>query len=315
MYHKIVNPNTGRLVKIDSKLGKQIINQYIVNLIGGHNGPCIINPTTSKCKKGDSSDSFDHEKCLLVNGRCKNKTLSTKTQKNKKSKAVSSRKTANTSKELDLSPYQFPTMGGLPKNYTRTIELWLLPSDLNIEVSPNKKSYKYDAYEYLGHMGFSFDHRSINDPEKKILGFGPSDLPLDFSDLFTGMIGGKISDDTDIFRKILLRNPSKFALIVRVAVTEEIFNHYSKIELYEYPIEAFVNNYGDTSFGFDNCMTYPIRILQPITFSGGGGIEETGYHKVPDFRGKLHQMIRFFIGEHETKKIQSDSDGILSEVL
>mgnify|MGYP000412455306 CR=1 FL=1 len=52
MYNKIVNPITGRLVKIESKLGKQIINQYIINLVGGHNGPCIINSKTGKCKKG-----------------------------------------------------------------------------------------------------------------------------------------------------------------------------------------------------------------------------------------------------------------------
>jgi hypothetical protein len=266
-------------------------------------------------KKGESRDSFDYENCLLVSGRCKNKTPSTNKKKHNESKPISSRKIATKSNELYMSPYQFPTMFGLPKNYTHTMELWLLPSDLNIKVSPNKSSYKYDAYEYLGHMGFSFDHRSINDPEKKILGFGPSKLPVDFSDLFMGMIGGKISDDSNIFRQILLRNPSKFALLVRVAIASETYNHYSNLDLDEYPIEAFVNNYGDTNFGFDNCMTYPIRILQPITFSGGGGIDETGYHKVPDFRGKLHQMIRFFIGEYDTKRIKVNRQGILSEVI
>jgi hypothetical protein len=65
MYNKIINPNTGRSVKITSKLGRQILNNYITQL-GGHTGPCAINKSSGRCRKSKKADG----KCSVVNGRC-----------------------------------------------------------------------------------------------------------------------------------------------------------------------------------------------------------------------------------------------------
>ena len=54
-FRTIVNPKTGRKVLTTSKLGKQIINKYLVQL-GGHKGPCAINPSSGKCKKSKKAD-------------------------------------------------------------------------------------------------------------------------------------------------------------------------------------------------------------------------------------------------------------------
>lgn len=66
MYKKIVNPKTGRIVKITSKLGQKVLNNYLLQ-IGGHKGPCAINPKTNNCKKSKKGDG----NCMVVKGRCK----------------------------------------------------------------------------------------------------------------------------------------------------------------------------------------------------------------------------------------------------
>ena len=53
MYHKIVNPKTGRKVNIYTKLGQAILKGYL-NQLGGHNGPCGLNAKTGRCKKSNS---------------------------------------------------------------------------------------------------------------------------------------------------------------------------------------------------------------------------------------------------------------------
>ena len=75
MYKKIVNPITGKLVNTNGKLGRQILNNYLIQL-GGHSGPCGLNSKTGRCKK---SSSWDNANCELVNGRCKNKKKSSTT--------------------------------------------------------------------------------------------------------------------------------------------------------------------------------------------------------------------------------------------
>jgi len=66
-FSKIVNPKTGRKVSTNSKLGKQILNNYI-NQLGGHNGPCAINSDSGKCKKSKKADG----KCeVSEKGRCR----------------------------------------------------------------------------------------------------------------------------------------------------------------------------------------------------------------------------------------------------
>ena len=89
MYNQIVNPETGRLVNVNGKIGRRVLNNYVNQLggairagsripsgqylqAGGHNGPCGVNASTGRCKK---MTSWDRENCALKNGRCvKNKS-------------------------------------------------------------------------------------------------------------------------------------------------------------------------------------------------------------------------------------------------
>ena len=69
MYDKIVNPQTGRKVSINSRLGMNILKNYL-NLVGGHNGPCAINTKSGRCKKSEIGDG----NCMLsLKNRCKRK--------------------------------------------------------------------------------------------------------------------------------------------------------------------------------------------------------------------------------------------------
>ena len=60
MYHKITNPLTNRKVSVNSKIGKNIIMNYVTLLTGGnYPGHCDGNPTqcmdviaTSNCNSG-----------------------------------------------------------------------------------------------------------------------------------------------------------------------------------------------------------------------------------------------------------------------
>ena len=70
MYNKIINPKTGRSIKITSKLGRQILNNYLIQL-GGHKGPCAISKSSGKCKKSDKPDGnckvSDKGRCIKIN--------------------------------------------------------------------------------------------------------------------------------------------------------------------------------------------------------------------------------------------------------
>ena len=61
----IINPLTNRSVSIHTRKGRQILNNYISQL-GGHDGPCAINPSSGRCAKSKKPDG----NCQLSNGRC-----------------------------------------------------------------------------------------------------------------------------------------------------------------------------------------------------------------------------------------------------
>ena len=85
----IVNPETGRKVNVNGKVGRTVLNNYINQLggairagsripsdqflqSGGHNGPCAVKASSGRCAKGAS---WDRVNCALKNGRCvKNKS-------------------------------------------------------------------------------------------------------------------------------------------------------------------------------------------------------------------------------------------------
>lgn len=89
MYNFIVNPETGRRVNVNGKIGKKVLNNYLNQLggairagsripseqflqAGGHDGPCGVNPSSGRCAK---SASWDRVNCQLRNKRCvKNKS-------------------------------------------------------------------------------------------------------------------------------------------------------------------------------------------------------------------------------------------------
>ena len=94
MYNFIVNPETGRRVNVNGKIGRRVLNNYLNQLggairagsripsdqflqAGGHDGPCGVNPSSGRCAK---SASWDRVNCSIKNGRC---------VKNKSAKAVS----------------------------------------------------------------------------------------------------------------------------------------------------------------------------------------------------------------------------------
>ena len=68
-YKYIINPESSIKVNINSKLGRQILNNYLQ--LGGHKGPCGLNVDGTRCKK---SKTWDNTNCELSNkGNCKKK--------------------------------------------------------------------------------------------------------------------------------------------------------------------------------------------------------------------------------------------------
>lgn len=85
----IVNPETGRRVNVNGKIGRKVLNNYVNQLggairagsripssqylqDGGHDGPCGVKASSGRCAK---SASWDRVNCALRNGRCvKNKS-------------------------------------------------------------------------------------------------------------------------------------------------------------------------------------------------------------------------------------------------
>ena len=73
MWDKIVNVRTGEKVNVNSKIGKYILKQYLIQL-GGHTGPCALNTNGSRCKKNTKGDEYCH---LGPTGRCRKNKLHT----------------------------------------------------------------------------------------------------------------------------------------------------------------------------------------------------------------------------------------------
>ena len=68
-YKYIINPKSSIKVNINSKLGRQILNNYLQ--LGGHKGPCGLNVDGTRCKK---SKTWDNTNCELSDrGNCKKK--------------------------------------------------------------------------------------------------------------------------------------------------------------------------------------------------------------------------------------------------
>lgn len=68
-YQYITNPQTGRKVNVNTKLGQQIINNY-ASLQSGGAGGCKFNPSTQRCSKTGTQNP---RWCMKnpVSGRCK----------------------------------------------------------------------------------------------------------------------------------------------------------------------------------------------------------------------------------------------------
>lgn len=64
-FNKITNPETGRKVSIYGKIGTKVLRNYLQQM-GGHQGPCAINPTSGRCKKSKVSDG----KCTISSKGC-----------------------------------------------------------------------------------------------------------------------------------------------------------------------------------------------------------------------------------------------------
>jgi len=204
--------------------------------------------------------------------------------------------------EHEIPEYIFPILDGLPSKYTKTIEFWVLPSDLTHDIISTKE----DIYNHFGHVGFSFDHKSINNSEKKILGFGPETMPKKgiWFNIFRGCCGGRVTNDTDIFRNILTKNPERTAYLIRFPVTDDIYLQFINFDLDGYPSET----YGLPKYGYENCFSYPLKYLIPISYTGGDEIETTGYSYVHNFGGRLDYFVRFFKNEYDTKKIKYNEE-------
>lgn len=82
MYAFIFDPISSKKIKINSKRGIKVLNQFMKeSQKGGHKGPCAINSTTNRCKKSKQNDG----NCILVNGKCKKNNRRQRSQKPKTS--------------------------------------------------------------------------------------------------------------------------------------------------------------------------------------------------------------------------------------
>ena len=76
-YNNIVHPRTHSFVNIYSKTGREILNNYLIQL-GGHKGPCSYNKGTDRChKKGPDSPKqckvSEKKRCKMTDEWEKNK--------------------------------------------------------------------------------------------------------------------------------------------------------------------------------------------------------------------------------------------------
>ena len=112
MYNFIVNPETGRHVNVNGKIGRKVLNNYLNQLggairagsripssqflqAGGHDGPCGVNPSSGRCAK---SASWDRVNCALKNGRCRKNKSPKKAAKKRVKKMVKKGKTVHPKK-------------------------------------------------------------------------------------------------------------------------------------------------------------------------------------------------------------------------
>lgn len=177
--------------------------------------------------------------------------------------------------------------GPPPKTFNKPLYLYYFLGD---GISEN-------LYKRFGHVGFSFDNHNLNDSKKTILGFGPV-LENGITDLniFDG-ISGKLTDDTELFRDI---NKDKITInVVRLYIKNTIFDEYNDKSPREYPKE----DYGLPCFGnFQNCLTYPIKFLKPISYIGGyekiaGVLDSEGWIYINNFDGGVRKFVKYFKNE------------------
>jgi len=168
----------------------------------------------------------------------------------------------------------------LPSGY-RDLELWIFEGH-HIPEPP--------LHHELGHLGFSFDRKNLDDVDKKIYGFGPIE-PVrseEQGQLFMGKKGkGKVTDDTHIFRDY----PGKI-YVISVWIKDDLPDEVEEIDtIFTYGLPAWVEDRV-----VHNCITYAIETLKPITYTGGlgEGIDETGYTYINGYGGNLTKFLNFF---------------------
>lgn len=163
MYKKIINPNTGRKVSINSRLGKNILNNYITNLYGGDDYVSY----TKKCLpkfSGNCSIKNKFKKNIFV----KKNSCSFKSKKACKNKKIVGYKVCNWN-EPETQEFMCPKDCELTKDYLEHEENF----DSNCE-DPNqgtinaKEPYEYDKNDEEQrkmHTCFNFMHTCVHPDE------------------------------------------------------------------------------------------------------------------------------------------------------
>ena len=192
-----------------------------------------------------------------------------------------------------------------PKNFNKPLELWIFPGTNDVNLYNNNENYVL-----YGHMGFCFDNLSINDPNKKILGFGTS-VKGDFDKVFHSESIGAVSDHTEIFRNYLKLSNKHKIFLKKVEISDKVYEKFKDMKPNEYP----KNIYGVKCWtrGAHNCISYPIKYFKPISYTGCKGfkgIENTGYTLVPDFCGILSSMLDFFTKDTDLKIYYNNESNI-----
>ena len=80
LYNKIVNPETGRLVNINGRLGRRVLKTYLTILTGGGSVCTKYHNNPVKCQ---SSRDESGEYCVYTAGRVKGEVVSRKSGKDK----------------------------------------------------------------------------------------------------------------------------------------------------------------------------------------------------------------------------------------
>lgn len=140
-YEKIVNPETGRKVDVNGRIGKQILDKYVNIMNGG--GVCGFNSKTNRCSKKAKETP---EKCVLgEKGRCRLKN-------NSKISSKSLKKIPHHSSSYEMSKY----WGGenkfkwssLLKNIEELLDKMHAKYMHKPALSLKELNYLKDAYDY-----------------------------------------------------------------------------------------------------------------------------------------------------------------------